>query len=458
MEKNKILFILIGIFVFFGIFLRFYNLRNNIQFDFDQENYLAFPAKNILVDHHLTLIGPKTGVGNLYIEPLYYYIVALFYAIFNMDPISGSLLAGTLATFFILLSFILNRSIFNLEKGLYFALIWSASARLIDWDRTPWNPNLLPIASILVFIGLWVIVYKSKNYGWIFLTLGIIMGLNSHFTSLFFIAVTVITLILHKKTNNKYFIICLAFVFLSFIPLFIFNVRHNHLLYHNLLNFLVTSTQRSGSFLGNIIPLTLYLLDTIGRVILLNITWFVTQLAGVIFLLLLFYFHKDQQIQKFIKLFVIYLLVYIIGLSFYKGDIPNYYFLGLIPPALIGYSLIISKISRVIPFFSFLLILISIANLIKGYNIVNRNNPASLANKQAVVTKIKELSDNKPVNIIYNMDLGWHYGYEYLFYYYKVNFKPENKNTLKYIISFPSKLAPNSPHYTFGDIALTEEK
>ena len=457
MNKPKIIFEVLTILIFIGVLLRFYNLRNNIQFDFDQENSLAFPAKSILIDKHPTLIGPKTGIGDLYIEPLYYYLVALFYGLFHLDPIAGVLLADTLSLFTIFFGFILVKKLFNIACAYYFALVWGCSSFILFIDRTPWNPNLLPISSLLVFSGLWMLLYLNKLSGWLTISLGLILGLNSHFSVIFLIIIVFIVTLLNRKIVNKFSILSFLMIILSLSPLIIFNFRHSLLLQQNLIKFVTMSTPGIMPAFNKIIPLTLYLLETIGRVILSDIPSWKTQIAGIFYIIALIYYSSDSQISKFNKVFTIYLAVYLLGFTIYQGSIPNYYFLGIIPPASIGYALLISRIFQKIPLFLVLVILIYSANLIRSYTEVSKNNPASLANKQKIVATIKENAHDQPVSVIYDMDIGWSYGYNYLFYYYKVNKVDSPNALLQYRISYPVRRFPGKPDYIYGDIALIKE-
>lgn len=457
MNKKLILFSIFSVLIFLGIFLRFYNLRSNIQFDYDQENSLAFPAKSILIDRHLTLIGPKTGVGDLYLGPLYYYLVAIFYGIFHMDPIAGVLLGGTLTILFILLSFILIKKIFNLNIAYIYTLTYASSSFLVDKDRTPWNPNLFPLSSILVFFGLWMALYNNKKYGWIAIALGLIIGMNSHFSVIFLLAVVLILSVLNKSIINKFSGFAFMLIFLSLFPLIIFNFKHDQLLTNNLLNFVYKSMITSGNNHINILSLTLYLMETIGRVLVTDVPSVVTQSAGIVYILTLIYYHKDPLISKFNKIFIIYLVVYILGFTIYNGSIPNYYFMGFIIVALIGYSLIIGKVIQKFPLILLLLFLQVSSNSIRSFYEVSRHLPGSLADKQSIVKAIKKLSQNQPISIDYNMNTGWSYGYKYLFYYYQINIVENKLSKEKFMISFPQSQLKVKSDYVFGDIALTQE-
>src|SRR3972149_9770528 len=75
-----------------GLFLRTWQFESRLAFDFDNE-FFAWEAKKILVDKKLTLIGQEASTGGVFIGPLYTYISTLAYALFDMDPVAGGVVA-----------------------------------------------------------------------------------------------------------------------------------------------------------------------------------------------------------------------------------------------------------------------------------------------------------------------------------------------------------------------------
>ena len=73
----------LAIIIILGTILRAANLEKAAAFNYDQE-VAAFWLKNLLVDHKFSLIGQEISVGGVYIAPFFYYLMAPFYALFNL--------------------------------------------------------------------------------------------------------------------------------------------------------------------------------------------------------------------------------------------------------------------------------------------------------------------------------------------------------------------------------------
>src|SRR3989344_7457131 len=82
---KKDFFIFIGI-ILLAAFFRFYRLPEYMTFLGD-EGRDALMIRRILVEHDLPLIGPTTSIGNIYLGPLYYYMMAVPMAIFWLNPV-----------------------------------------------------------------------------------------------------------------------------------------------------------------------------------------------------------------------------------------------------------------------------------------------------------------------------------------------------------------------------------
>ena len=101
MKLKKIIlenWIIIAILVI-ATLLRFYRLHDLTTFSGDQ-GYDFLKVKEIL-EGNLTLLGPKIGpynqLGNLYLGPAYYYLLAPALFLFRLDPIGSAVLTAVLS-------------------------------------------------------------------------------------------------------------------------------------------------------------------------------------------------------------------------------------------------------------------------------------------------------------------------------------------------------------------------
>lgn len=453
-KMSKVLKVIFFLIILSGVILRFYNLRNNTQFDYDQENSIAFAAKNILVDRHFTLIGPVIGTHDLFLGPMYSYLESIFFLALKMDPIAGALSAAVLTTISILIGIFALKKTFGWYVASIFGVVWSTSSFIIDLDRTPWNPNLLALSSLLVFIGMFRLQYeKNRNLPWILLGIGLFIGVNSHFTVFLLCAVIVVFISLHPNLTSSRALITALLLSTALMPLVIFNFKHDSLLQNNILHFLQTKTVTNMDMFSSSIDIGKYILETIGRMVLFYIPSETTQIAGFLFLGSLLAGWRTVKYRPIGTIFLIYFGVYCAAFTLYNGSIPNYYFLGLLPVALVYYSFAINSagIGKSV-LFSFV-IFVSLANIYISYASIRNSQAYSLDAKQKIVSKIKSLSMNKPVKIMINADVGRNFGFDYLVYYYGIN-RTQDDVPEQYVIYLPASRVLDRPDYIYGDIAL----
>jgi 4-amino-4-deoxy-L-arabinose transferase-like glycosyltransferase len=94
-NANRSEFILLLCIVSLGAFFRLYRIGEYMTFLGD-EGRDAIIVRSLLVHADPILIGPGTSIGNMYLGPLYYYLIAPFLFLFNMSPIGPSIMVAVL--------------------------------------------------------------------------------------------------------------------------------------------------------------------------------------------------------------------------------------------------------------------------------------------------------------------------------------------------------------------------
>jgi 4-amino-4-deoxy-L-arabinose transferase-like glycosyltransferase len=148
MEKKRALFLifLIGV----GFFLRVWRLREMMGFDYDQE-VAAFAVDRILTGK-LTLIGQEISLGGIFIGPGYYYLLSLFYLIFNNDPIGIGFMVAIFSIATMAALFLVTRELDNEESALIALAIYTTSWQINFYDRTTAPSNLVMLATLSVLL------------------------------------------------------------------------------------------------------------------------------------------------------------------------------------------------------------------------------------------------------------------------------------------------------------------
>lgn len=98
-KRNWIMLLILTI----GAFLRAYKPLELFMYGHD-EDLAGWIVKDILVNHHLRLIGQQTSSLGIFIGPYFYYLQIPFYLLTKMDP-SGVLLLPFLLGIFTIFSF-----------------------------------------------------------------------------------------------------------------------------------------------------------------------------------------------------------------------------------------------------------------------------------------------------------------------------------------------------------------
>lgn len=219
-----------------GGFLRLYRIADYMTFLGD-EGRDALALKRMIVDHKFRLIGPVTSIGNMYLGPLYYYLVAPAMLLSGLSPVGPSVFVALLSVATIGLIWWAGREFFNREAGLIAALLYAVSPVVIIYSRSSWNPNVMPFFALLTLFGLWRIWQKHQFYYLPWLGIFLSFAVQSHYlglllfptVGLFWLA-TLRSLWLKRLPRKKFLLSTLGLVFffslLTILPLVWFDLRH----------------------------------------------------------------------------------------------------------------------------------------------------------------------------------------------------------------------------------------
>ncbi len=338
-----------------GIFLRFYKLTGFATFLGDQGRD-AIVVKRILTLEHLPAIGAPTSVGQVYLGPFYYYFIAPWLALFNLNPIGLVVGAAFFSCLYLLINYLIVKELFNNKVALISTILLSFSSVLIDFSRFSWNPNLLPLFTLLT---VYFVIKSLKTNKWYYFALfGAFLSfdIQLHYLALFLIppiGILIfnkyrqgIALSLQKNITIKqlisqslnFLISVSAFLFFSF-PLIIFDLRHQFL---NTKNFIALFQSSGTSFLTKINSFfdSFYFLNLYSFHINLN-----KFLVYLLLLFLLLAFVTLIKRSSNLKIFLLFFLLTMLGMSFYSGPKHPHYF-GLIYPlyyVIISYFLVFPK-------------------------------------------------------------------------------------------------------------------
>jgi len=353
---------LVILIILFGVVLRFYKLEGFTTFLGDQGRD-AIILKRIVTLEHFPAIGAPTSVGQVYLGPFYYYFIAPWILFSQLHPIGPVIGVSFFSTLYLLINYIVVKELIDKKTALISTIFLSFSSVLIDLSRFSWNPNLLPLFTLL---SIYFLIKSIKTNKWLFFALtGAFLSflIQLHYLALFIFPAFGLIYLSYLTKNFKNFrililnssFLILNFLFFSF-PLVIFDLRHQFL---NTKNF-IKLFQESGS---NIVTKINSFFDSFYY---LNFYSFHIELNKLLVFTLLFFLIVSyltlSKKNSNIKIFLLFFLLTIFSMTFYSGQKHPHYF-GVLYPlyyVVVGYFLgfifdsLFGKILTIIFIFGFI--------------------------------------------------------------------------------------------------------
>lgn len=338
-----------------GLYLRFHGYESdpNRMFGWDQARD-AWKTRDIL-QGQLVLDGPKTGIGNLHLGPLYFYLLAPFYFFTKLDPVGSLyfLIVANIINFLIV--YFVSARIFSQKAALFAVFLFAVSNYIIKQSSIPWNVSLVPGVSLLIFYGLYQIKTASKTY-WYYI-IGLLMGffLHLHFTAVFFPVIIGLTLFPYDRDWKKLRYLAMTYLLagLFLIPVLVFNFQQSQGEYYRYTDFISNYTH------GFYVQFFLSRLSE-SFVQFKTITYFpfniVVQFLLPILFFLTVFFEKRKQMKLFGLLMVPWFVVPVIAFTLYAGPISDYYFYFQMPLIILMLIYLQIKLLHLSPKLLFLLI------------------------------------------------------------------------------------------------------
>jgi 4-amino-4-deoxy-L-arabinose transferase-like glycosyltransferase len=250
--KNKPAAILaIAIFIW-GVALRAVEILNkNYLFGFDQgRDYMA--AYSIL-KHKLTLIGAEVGAGSagisgLFHGPGYYYLIAFMEKIWHGDPYGGLVLMFIFGVGTLMLIYATSKILIGRLGALFALLFISISPNIVSQSRFVWNHHPSTFFVVLSYFFL----YKSYKSPKVYFPLALFTAAFIYHFELAIAVPLVIAIILSgifviKIRSIRVWIYSFISIAVAFLPMIIFESRHNFMAIRSMFSYNVSMNHASGN-------------------------------------------------------------------------------------------------------------------------------------------------------------------------------------------------------------------
>ncbi len=320
-------------------FLRLYKIDQYMTFLGDEGRDVII-VRRFLTELHPPLIGPGTSIGNMYLGPLYYYMMAPALLIANFSPVGPAVqiaLLGVVTVFFVWLA---GREWFGKTAGLISAGLYAISPTVINFSRSSWNPNIMPFFALLCIYSIWK-VWKENKFNWL-IVLGISFAfvLQSHYLGLLLSPTLFIFWILSfinvRKTDPgslfvKKSIIGASLFLVLMSPLLIFDIRHGGT---NLkaIETLVTSGKDVGFLLGPAFSRVGSAAFMVASNLISSKNLCLSVITLALFLFIFIWAFINKKIKSSLGLVLLWLALGLAGFSVYKNPVFDHY-LGFLFPA-----------------------------------------------------------------------------------------------------------------------------
>ncbi len=352
-KKNKLESVLLILILLLALGLRTYRIGEFMTFLGDEGRDVRI-VRDLVTKGNLVFIGPQTSIGNMYLGPLYYYMMAPALLLSGLNPVGPAVMIALLGTLTVWLTWFVGRRWFGPAAGLVAALLYAVSPVAIIYARASWNPNPMPFFALLCIWGIYE-VWQSKKYFWLpIVGVSYAFALQMHYLGLLLIPVLGLFWLLSflpikkepkaKSIFIKQTLIALGLFLMLMSPLVLFDIKHQGM---NFNAFKAFFTDRQTTVNLNPVRSDRFLpiiLMTVSDLVLARQTLFAPLAATLLLLLSVLLYLKSTR-RASMQLLFVWLGFAILGLSVYKQHVYIHY-LGFIYPAvylllglLLGYLL-----------------------------------------------------------------------------------------------------------------------
>lgn len=403
-QHNKLEIFIFFLIILLASFLRLYKIREFVVFLGD-EGRDALVVKQILYDRKLTLLGPTASVGGFYLGPIYYYFMIPFMIMSGMDPVGPAVMVALMGITTVALLYWLIRIWYGRFAAVVSSVLYAVSPGIVTFSRSSWNPNPMPLFSLISIFSLYFAIQKQKLRYALLAGIGFGIAIQLHYLGLILGPIlAVITFSLARPKNYLKLVLFQSIGFLAGASLYLaFEIRHGFPNIRSVLEFVSRFGGTTGPRSLNIpllfVEINRFTLESIlGKS--LNfltkpLTFLLIGLAAYVIIHILF---STQKFKPHTFSILTYWFVGMLGISMYKGQFHYHYFEFLFPVPFLLLGMSLSFIKK-----TSLKILISIAVLISTTFLLAKEpiwvQGSNLIDQTKQITEqVIELSEGKPFN------------------------------------------------------------
>lgn len=426
-ERNKSEFALLVLIVSAAAFFRLWRIDEYLPFLGDEGRDVRV-VRRFITDFDLMFIGPRTSIGDMYLGPLYYYLIAPWLAAFRLSPVGPATAVAVIGTATVGFVWLVAREWFGKVAAVVASFFYAISPIVINQSKHSWNPNIMPFFALLSVYGMWRAWNKKKHWWLVVVGISFAFVLQSHYLGLLLLPTLgllgVLGWLRARQTHNiKRFFVFLFFSFLVFLllmsPLFLFDYKHG---WHNLqsiykffANRQETVSARPWNALPDLWPL--WNGKFITRILAASNKEVGVIAAASVAVGIAVSLIKQRKIllNKPITLVTVWILIGLIGLGLLKQEVYDHYF-GFMFPAPF---LLVGALTQRLWFSKWRLVVVASLSVLVLFNLMNnplRYPPQRQMQKtEGIDRRIIEESNGESFNFGIVAERNYEEGYLYFF-------------------------------------------
>ncbi|HLC87728.1 MAG TPA: glycosyltransferase family 39 protein [Patescibacteria group bacterium] len=450
--SDRKLIVTLSLILILHLFLRLYHAEANLGFGHD-EDLGGWIAKDIIADHNFRLIGQETSIDGLFIGPLFYYLQAGYFALFNMDPIGGLYLTLTISVITFFSIYYVFRRFFGLNTALTGVFLYAGSQALAGHDTwiVPTQPTLLWTTWFL--FALFYIIKEGNPK--IFLLLGVLLGLiwYIHIAFVPLILLIFLAFFVSKKRpvlkkiifNRQTFFGIIIFLFLM-LPFFAFEIRHNFTQTQSLIKSLSEDRhQENGRIFKVYDGVSWSFMNIIYEIRNTNPDWIRIYQAVMLFIFTGMLMANAKYLGRYGVVIYGWLGLVIISQLISKRAISEYYFTNLSVLEILTIAVFLTGLTKKNYLKIFVLILLAIFAILNLDSVIKRlpNGEGYLMRKKLVAFIAKDAKKNNYpcISINYMTSPGKNAGFRYFFWLNGLNVISTGNDVAVYSILNPAVMS-----------------
>ena len=401
--QNWLLFIILLL----ATITRFYRIYDYAEFLGDQGRDIVI-VRDFLKNGNLFFIGPQTSIGNMYLGPFYYYLfVAPGLLMSQFNPIGPAIIVALLGVVTVYFVYRFSKRWFNPQTAYIASLLYAISPVVIKYTTFSWNPNIMPLFSLLFVNFLTQSRYKLA-------AIAFIICLNSHFLALLLLPLALLILLTKKPFPWQQLIFPTIIFLISLTPQVLFDIKHNGQNINAIIGFFTKRETTINLKPYKAIPQLVPLFNQVNTRLLaskdVNFGVFVSTLFAILITSNLIKQIKTKKYDVHFLILLSWLVIGLIGLALYKQHIYDHYFGFIYPVVFILFASTISQL-RQLPLGIFVLVLVTYAIV---QNPFRYSPPRQLPTTEQIDELIIANSHGQPFNFALLAKMNYDPGYRYL--------------------------------------------